>query len=94
MFYSPEVGQLNDISSHYYHPNVFSHVCLFTVGSHVIITHDGLDLPPDMVKLVQLGPHCTGTSSPKRCSHLFIVKHVGCQAGGSYPTGMLSCFLL
>ena len=49
--------------------NVFSHVCLsvilFSWTSHMIITHDVLELntqgPLDMFKL---GPHCTGTPSP------------------------------
>ena len=61
-------------------------VCLQEQGVvSVTITHDALDLtvqgpPPDMFKLVQPGPHCTGTQlrpwPPRVCSNLFIVKHV------------------
>ena len=47
----------------------FACVCFFTGwGSHVTITNDALDLTIegslDMSKLVQVGPHCTGTPPP------------------------------
>ena len=47
--------------------DIFSRGCLFGGRGHVIITHYVLNLtveelsplPRDMLKLVQLGPHCT-----------------------------------
>ena len=42
---------------------------------------------PDMFKLVEIGPHCTGTPPP----NFFTMKHV---AGSWHPTGMLSCKLI
>ena len=35
----------------------------------------------DMFKLVQLGPHCTGTPLIRTCSNLFTVKHVRLKSG-------------
>ena len=56
-------------------------VCLFTRrGFHVTITHNAMDLAINP-------PPTHGTPSPRTCSNLFIMKHVG----GSHPTGMLSC---
>ena len=48
--------------------------------------------PSDMFKLLQLGPQCTGNPLPsthvRTCS---LSSTYDWQAGGWYPTGMLSC---
>ena len=81
-----------------YHPptklwegNVFSRICLFTGCPMwpLAMMHWTSPYSPhsnvDMSKVVQLGPHCTGTPLFQPCPPF------GLQAGGSHPTGMLSC---
>ena len=61
--------------------------------THATLYRTPLNLP----KLLQLEPHCTRTPPPlpKTCSNVFIVQSqlVYCETGGSYPIGMLSCWL-
>ena len=69
---------------HIYYPpkklregKVFSHVCHSVQGSHVIITHDALELTIQGHTLTSPlppppGPHCTGTPPPPpTCLNLF-----------------------
>ena len=50
--------------------------------------------PPDIFKLVQLGPHCTGT--PWTFSNLFIMKHIQFTSGrlASFWNAFLLFFLI
>ena len=87
--------------------NVFSHVCLYTGGSHVSITHDTLKLA---IQPPQLGTSWTPLASDiwwpslETCSYLFssgphtsadiwwLLKQVwSAQVGGMHATGMLFC---
>ena len=71
------------------------------------ITNDALDLTiQGMSKLVELGPHCTGTCHPLVLALALALAPTlpfgyvqtcsgvyGCEAGGFHPTGMFSCFM-
>ena len=70
--------------------------CLGVTPPHTCSNLFNLDLtvqgPPDIFKLVQLGPHCTGT--PWTFSNLFIMKHIQFTSGrlASFWNAFLLCF--
>ena len=70
-------------------------VCHSVGGAHGTITHDVLDITIEgslfeMLKLVQLGPHCAGTPNLPY-PDIFKLVHYEAQAGSWHSTGMLSC---